>query len=179
LALLAFDRALAHDRDAPEVVYRRASYLLSIDQIPEAVSELQRATTLGSARDRCRAWYGLDLALGPKRTATRLAAVAHLSECAETVSELARAAENFLEEGNLEQATRLADRAVARDPGYRVGYSVRGRVHRKAGRLELAVSDLRRALSLVPDGMNPYPAAEALGEALAALSAQRGTKRTE
>lgn len=188
LALLAFDRAIAHDHDAPEVVYRRASYLVSIGQIDEAIEELRRATSLGTARDRCRASYGLARALGRKRedgplsasqVSLEAASVANLAECAQTVSELTLAAEIFTKQGDLERALKAADRAIARDPAYRFAYGARGDVHARAGRLELAIADYERGVALVPDGADPRAFTTALAKARFDLALQRGKKRTE
>lgn len=188
LALLAFDRALAHDRNAPEVVYRRASYLLSIGQVDEAISEFRRATSLGTVRERCRASYGLVRALdrtredGPlsaPQVALEAASIANLVDCAETVSELTLATELFSRQGDLEHARRTADRAIARDPTYRSAFGARGDVHVRAGRLELAVADYERAVALTPDGVDPRAFASALAKARFDLAAQRGKKRTE
>ena len=188
MALLAFDRALAHDRNAPEVVYRRASYLVSIGRVDEAIEELRRATSLGTARDTCRASYGLVRALHRKRedgplsarqTALDAVAVANLVECAETVSELTLSAQLFTTQGDLERALKAADRAIARDPAYRHAYGARGDVHVRAGRLERAIADYERGVALTPDGADPRPFTTALAKARSELALQRGTKRTE
>jgi tetratricopeptide (TPR) repeat protein len=162
--------------------------MLAIGQVDEAIEELRRATSLGSARDRCRASYGLVRALDRKReggplsapqVALEATAIANLADCAETVSELTLAAELFTRQGDLEHALKAADRAIARDPAYRSAFGARGDVHVHAGRLELAIADYERAVALTPDGVDPRAFASALEKARFDLSAQRGKKRTE
>jgi tetratricopeptide (TPR) repeat protein len=158
LARRALEDALRREPASAEVAYWAGTILLGRGRRSEAREQFERA--IAAAPKDPRPVYGLLTALGARSPDARYpdtvaglveASFRHLQESATSPDQLGIVANHLAAAGELEEALRRADAAVAADPSYYWPFVIRARVHFARGRAADAERDQERALALLPE----------------------------
>jgi hypothetical protein len=154
------DRARAAAPDSAAVAYASGCLELWLGRTVEATALFEAA--LARAPDDPRYLYATVLARS--RAGSRLdgESVEKLIRVAKSSDQLMTAATLLSELGARDAASRMADAAVAADPGYALALAARARVHFEAGRFAEAIADQEHAVAFAPEHVDDRPLVEAL-----------------
>jgi tetratricopeptide (TPR) repeat protein len=164
------DRAVTIAPDSPAVAYARGCLELSIGRTAEARALFEAA--LARAPDDPRYLYATMLARSRAGVRSDGEAIEKLLTIAKSSDELSAAALLLLELGARDAALRMADAAVAADPGYPLALAARAAVQFDAGRFAEAVADQERAVAFAPEHVDERPLIEALEKYRRALASK-------
>jgi tetratricopeptide (TPR) repeat protein len=165
------DRAGAAAPDSPSVAYAKGSLELSLGHATEARALFESA--LARAPDDPRYLYATLLTRARTGGGWDGESIERLLKVAKSSDELSAAATILSELGSRDAALRMADAAVAADPGYPLALAAHARVQFDAGHFAEAVADQERAVAFAPEHVDDGPLIESLEKYRRALASAK------
>lgn len=147
----AINRALALDPDEPTALEARASYRVSSKgDLDGALADLMRAREVAPGSSTVLNAYGLvQSSRGADREAEAALKEAIAADPEDPVA-YANLATVYLDQDRLREAKPLIDKALALDPAFDVGLTLRGRYRLQTGEIDAALNDLLAGTTASP-----------------------------